>query len=173
VWLGVFAVVISAYALPAQAQNEEATELAKKLSNPVASLISVPLQYNYDAYGGTNDGATVHLLNMQPVVPISLTEKWNLITRTIVPLLDRQGFALDALNEAGLGDIVATQYFSPRSPTAGWIWGVGPAELLPTASGEFLGSEKWGAWADGSGTEADRTVDDGLSGQPHLVRGRR
>jgi hypothetical protein len=143
-WLGIFAVVISAYALPAQAQNEEAAELAKKLANPVASLISVPLQYNYDTYGGTNDGATVHLLNMLPVVPFSLNEKWNFITRTIVPLLDRQGFALDAMNEAGLGDIVATQYFSPKSPTAGWIWGVGPAELLPTATDEFLGSKKWG-----------------------------
>jgi hypothetical protein len=144
VWLGIFAAVISAYALPAQAQDEDAAELAKKLSNPVASLISVPLQYNYDTYGGMNDGATVHLLNVQPVIPISLNEEWNLITRTIVPLLDRQGFALDAMNKSGLGDIVATQYFSPNSPTAGWIWGVGPAELLPTASDEFLGSKKWG-----------------------------
>jgi hypothetical protein len=142
--LGIFAVVISALALPAQAQDEEAAELAKKLSNPVASLISVPFQYNYDTYRGTNDGATVHLLNMQPVVPFSLNEEWNLITRTIVPLLARQGFAFDALNESGLGDIVATQYFSPKSPTAGWIWGVGPAELLPTASDEFLGGKKWG-----------------------------
>jgi hypothetical protein len=138
------AMIALALTAPARAQDDQAAELAKKLSNPVASLISVPLQYNYDTYGGTNDGATVHLLNMQPVVPFSLNEKWNLITRTIVPLLDRQGFAFDALNESGLGDIVATQYFSPKSPTAGWIWGVGPAELLPTASDEFLGSKKWG-----------------------------
>jgi len=143
-WPGILAVVMSARALPAQAPSPEAAELAKKLANPVASLISVPLQYNYDTYRGTNDGASVNLLNIQPVIPFSLNEKWNLITRTIVPLLDRQGFVPDDLNEAGLGDIVATQYFSPKSSAAGWTWGVGPAELLPTASDEFLGGGKWG-----------------------------
>ena len=154
-WLGISAAIISACALPAQAQEKEAAEqvetqeedvaeLAMKLANPVASLISVPLQYNFDTYGGTNDGASVDLLYMQPVIPFSLNEKWNLITRTIVPILGRQDFALDTMNESGLGDIVATQYFSPQSPTAGWIWGVGPAELLPTASKDVLGSDSWG-----------------------------
>ena len=154
-WLGISAAIISACALPAQAQEkeaaeqvetqkEDAAELAMKLANPVASLISVPLQYNFDTYGGTNDGASVDLLYMQPVIPFSLNEKWNLITRTIVPILGRQDFALDTMNESGLGDIVATQYFSPQSPTAGWIWGVGPAELLPTASKDVLGSDSWG-----------------------------
>jgi hypothetical protein len=150
--LGICAAIISVCALPAQAQEkeaaeqvkEDAAELAKKLSNPVASLISVPLQYNFDTYGGTNDGATVSLLNLQPVIPFSLNQNWNFVTRTIVPLLGRQDFAIDAVNESGLGDIVATQYFSPQSPTAGWIWGVGPAELLPTASNDVLGSNTWG-----------------------------
>jgi hypothetical protein len=132
-------------ATPASAQPDDATELAKKLANPVASLISVPLQYNYDEYGGRHDGASVSRLNIQPVIPFSLNEEWNLITRTIVPLVDQHDFPLEAMNESGLGDTLASQFFSPKSPTAGgWIWGVGPAELLPTASDDVLGGEQWG-----------------------------
>lgn len=132
-------------AIPAGAQDNEAAELAKKLANPIASLISLPLQYNYDEYGGLNDDASVNVLNVQPVIPFSMSENWNMITRTIVPLIDRQDFALPAMNESGLGDILASQFFSPKAPTAGgWIWGVGPAELLPTASDELLGGDKWG-----------------------------
>ncbi|MBN1142027.1 MAG: transporter [Deltaproteobacteria bacterium] len=133
------------WATPVVAQDEQALELAKKLANPVASLISVPLQYNYDEYGGLNDGASVHRLNIQPVIPFSLNHRWNLITRTIVPLLEQRGFPNRDMNESGLGDITASQFFSPKAPTAGgWIWGLGPVELLPTASDNALGGEKWG-----------------------------
>lgn len=134
-----------ALALPAQAQDDEAAELAKKLSNPVASLISVPLQYNYDEYGGANDGASRNTLVVQPVIPFSLNEDWNLITRTIAPLIDQQDFPVAALNESGLGDITESLFFSPQSPTAGGlIWGAGPVFLLPTATQDVLGTEKWG-----------------------------
>lgn len=134
-----------ALALPAQAQDDEAAELAKKLANPIASLVSVPLQFNFDEYGGLNDDASVSALNIQPVIPFSMNENWNLITRTIVPLIDRQDFPLPDMNESGLGDIIASQFFSPKSPTAGgWIWGAGPVELLPTGTENVLGGEKWG-----------------------------
>jgi len=144
-WMLFLAPVALALATPVRAQDDQAAELAKKLANPVANLISVPVQYNYDEYGGANDGASVSRTVFQPVVPISLNEDWNLITRTLIPLVDQQDFPVPAMNQSGLGDITASQFFSPKSPTAGgWIWGVGPVELLPTASDDALGTEKWG-----------------------------
>jgi hypothetical protein len=141
----ILAAIIASCAIPAHAEEDNAEELAKKLANPIASLISVPLQYNYDEYGGINDGASVSRLNIQPVIPFSLNDEWNLITRTIVPLIDQQDFAVSDMNESGLGDILASQFFSPKAPSAGgWIWGAGPVWLLPTASEDRLGGEQWG-----------------------------
>jgi hypothetical protein len=95
----VLAACLLGMAAPVGAQPDQAAELAKKLANPVASLISVPVQFNSDTYGGANDGASVDRLVLLPVVPFSLNQDWNLVTRTIVPILDQKGFRNPALNQ--------------------------------------------------------------------------
>jgi hypothetical protein len=135
--------VVTATCLPAHAQDS-ADELARQLSNPVASLISVPLQYNADFNIGTEDG-TKQLLNVQPVIPTSLSDDWNLITRVIVPVIHQDDVFGNSGSQSGLGDTTPTLFFSPKAPTSGgWIWGVGPVFLLPTATDDLLGAEKWG-----------------------------
>lgn len=125
--------------------GDAAAELAKKLQNPVASLISVPLQANWDFGIGVND-ATRFTLNVQPVIPLSLNEEVNLIIRTIVPVIDAESPAPGISSASGVGDIVQSFFFSPKEPTAGgWIVGAGPVLLWPSATDDLLGAEKWGA----------------------------
>lgn len=122
--------------------TSNADELAKKLSNPVAALISVPIQYNYDETFGA-DGYR-HTINVQPVIPISISEDWNLISRTILPIIS-QDDVIPGTDQSGFGDIVQSVFFSPKAPTAsGIIWGVGPAAILPTGSNEFS-ADTWAA----------------------------
>jgi len=130
----------------AQEAASDAADVAKKLANPIASLISVPLQFNYDRDFGTEDEGTLLRLNVQPVIPFSLNDDWNLISRTILPLVDQQDFPFSGYSEFGLGDTVQSLFFSPKAATSGgWTWGAGPVFLVPTATDEFLGSKKWGA----------------------------
>ncbi len=130
------------FAVPAVADDE--AELAKKLSNPVASLISVPIQVNYDENFGPNEEGSVWRINIQPVIPITLNAEWNLISRTILPIIDQSDIPVEGSGESGIGDILQSFFFVPSKPTSGgMIWGVGPVFLIPTASDDALGAKKW------------------------------
>jgi hypothetical protein len=135
--------LVASIALPASAQ-ESSADLAKKLSNPIASMISVPFQFNYDhGYGPDNGDRGV--MNFQPVIPFSLNDDWNVISRTIVPVTSQSDIAGPSGTQFGLGDTLQSFFFSPVHPTdSGIIWGAGPAFLLPTATDDLLGSGKWG-----------------------------
>ena len=128
------------------AQNgaTEEEELAKKTQNPVASMVSVPLQYNLDFGIGSAD-ETRQLFNIQPVMPFSLNSDWNLIVRTILPLIAAQSPVQGGENRSGMGDITQSFFFSPKQPVHGWILAAGPVVLYPSATDDALGSEKWSA----------------------------
>ncbi|HKR34397.1 MAG TPA: transporter [Steroidobacteraceae bacterium] len=139
-WLGGSGLLIAS----TQATAQDADELAKQLSNPVSSLISVPIQLNYDEVFGA-DGSRF-LANVQPVIPVSIGNDWNMISRTIVPLISQEDILPDSGHQSGLGDVLQSLFFSPKAHTrSGWIWGAGPALALPTAGDDLLGSGKWSA----------------------------
>jgi hypothetical protein len=143
-------ILVATVATPSAAQDtaaapaaESEAGFAKQLANPISSLISVPLQNNYDCCYGPSGGAR-YTLNVQPVIPFSLNSDWNVIVRTIVPIIYQAPTTPNGAGAAGFSDITQSFFFSPKSPTNGIIWGVGPALLYP-AGGVALGSQKWGA----------------------------
>jgi len=124
----------------ANASDEE--ELAKSTQNPVADLISLPFQNNINFDVGPRE-KTQNICNIQPVWPVHLNEDWNLITRTIAPVISQPAMTPGDDREFGLGDTTFTAFLSPSKPGK-WIWGVGPVALLPTATDDALGSDEWG-----------------------------
>src|ERR1700744_4356137 len=138
--------VVNAQEAPTGGASAE--ELAKKLSNPVASLISVPFQNNTDYGIGPNNGSR-NTLNFQPVIPIVLTPKLNMIARVILPIVAQRDITGPGTSQTGLSDITATAFFAPSQVNNGLIWGVGPAFLIPTGTNTYLGTGKFGLGPSG------------------------
>jgi len=137
----VVALVAFLAAAPARAELSE-EELAKLAQNPVANLISVPFQYNGNLnYGPQKD--TQSILNIQPVIPFELNNDWNLITRTIVPVIWQPASAPGESSTSGIGGTSFSAFFSPAN-AEGTIWGAGPITQIPTTSNTKLGSDRWG-----------------------------
>ena len=142
-------------------QETKESDLAKQAQNPIANLISLPLQNNTNFGVGPGDKIQ-NILNIQPVWPFTLNEDWNLITRTILPLVSQPGLTgikveggdivvdpegkVEEGRTFGLGDTSFTAFFSPKD-SGKLTWGVGPVALLPTATNDAIGSDKWGAGA--------------------------
>src|SRR5256885_1282958 len=128
---------------PAAAANSDA--LRKAAQNPVASLISVPVQNNDNT--GINPGnRTQNVLNIQPVIPLKLSDNWNLIIRWITPIVYQPLPAPDPapqIGVSGLGDMQPTFLLSPTKPQK-VIWGAGPIIQIPTATSRYLGQGKLG-----------------------------
>lgn len=148
--IAVTALVTLLSPLAAEAQSpvvpggDQMAEIATKLNNPTASLISVPLQSNIDFGGGPTDDGLQYKLNIQPVIPFKLSDDWKVLTRTILPVV-HQSNRVGTTSQSGLSDTSLTLWLSPEKPGAsGVVWGLGPALLIPTATDDYLGADKWG-----------------------------
>ena len=123
--------------------RDDTQELAKQAQNPIANLISVPFQNNTNFNYGPRE-RTQNILNFQPVIPFKLSEDWNLITRTIVPIVHQPSLAKGETSDNGLGDVNPTFFFA-TSVAKDVLVGFGPTFTLPTSSQDSLGARKWSA----------------------------
>lgn len=173
-----------------QPAQDRAAELAKAAQNPIADLISLPFQNNTNFNFGPQE-KTQNVLNIQPVIPVQLSQDWLMVTRTIFPVISQPGFAPGDDREFGLGDTLFTAFLSPQNQAwwiGDWLWGVGPAILLPTSTDDRLGPGEWGVgpsavllttpgpWVIGAlvnnvwsiGADSDQSTVNLFTGQPFI-----
>jgi len=137
-------IVAAAAALGGPSVHAEMTaaELAKLAQNPIGNLVSVPLQDNVNLNAGP-EKRTQNVLNIQPVIPFEVSKDWNIITRTILPVISQPGLAAGESRTNGIGDLQFTAFLSPANPGE-WIWGAGAIVQAPTHSDAALGNDNWG-----------------------------
>lgn len=135
--------VARAVAQEPSTSGSDAEHIAKQLSNPVADLVSVPLQFNWEEGVGPNDDLRT-IVNFQPVVPFALSEDLNVIGRMILPYVSQPSLAPGAESVSGTGDMLVSSFFSPAGSKS-VTWGVGPVVSLPMTTDPALGSGKWSA----------------------------
>ena len=123
--------------------GESDTDLAKKLQNPIGDLYSFPFQSKTNLGVGPHPG-TQEILNIQPVIPIHVNDDWNIITRTILPVVWNPDLSPLPSVPVGTGPADFSAFLSPKNPTNGWLWGLGPIVQIPTISGPGIGSSVWG-----------------------------
>ena len=146
-------VVVALSICPAMAQDEneiepgaelevggDETSLARAAQNPIADLISLPFQNNFNFNQGPRE-RTQWIMNIQPVIPIKLNDRLNLITRTILPVINQPSLAPGMSSTFGVGDLNASFFFSPVN-NSNITWGAGPVVSLPTATDDVLGTGK-------------------------------
>ena len=140
---------------------------------PSPASLSVPIQNNFDWGAGPDGDGFQYKVNVQPVIPFALSEDWNLITRTILPIVYQENI-VGTSSQSGLADTLESLFFSPSKPAfGGWIWGAGPVFLLPTATDDLLGAEKWGAGPTAVVLKQSKGLDLWRAREPHLVLCRR
>jgi hypothetical protein len=140
--VGCYSVTLLSQEEPKSAADDAAA-IAKKLANPIGALISVPFQNNTDVGIGNYNGSR-NTLNFQPIVPFSLSAKYSLITRYIVPVIAQYDITGEGTQEVGLSDALVSGWISNAVVENGFVWGVGAAFLIPTATDDFLGTKKFG-----------------------------
>jgi hypothetical protein len=152
---------------------DAAKDLAQEIANPLTTTIMVPIQVEYNENIGPDDDGTRTSVFVQPIVPFELNEDWNLITRTILPLIEQKNIFPGAGSQSGIGDVTASFFFSPAEPTKnGWIHGAGPVFQFDTATEDYLGLDEHGLGLSYIGLKVDGPKTYGfLTNQIYSVEG--
>lgn len=161
--------VVSLWILVAANHCTAQEEAGKQSQNPIASLATLPIQNNWN-FGVGPDDRTQFVALVQPVVPLKLSDRWNLITRPIMPFINSPVGASSV--EHGLGDMQWQNFFVPVPDKPSKVtWGVGPSFILPTASNETLGLQRWGVGVSAVAVYADGPVVGGALINQNYVEG--